>query len=85
MNKKDLGRVAEKEAEAFLRKRGYDIIGRNFRSRFGEIDLIGLEKKYLVFIEVKMRSKGSFIDIFYSVNRTKMRRIVKTAKVFLMM
>jgi len=78
------GKRGEKIASSFLAKRGYRIIDRNFRfGRRGEIDIIATYKKSLIFIEVKMRNNGKYGDAIYSINKTKIRRIIKTAKYFL--
>ena len=50
-----LGHWGEATAAAYLRRRGYEILACNFRSRFGEIDLIAQKKNYVVFCEVKTR------------------------------
>ncbi len=44
---------AEKKAAAYLRRKGFKILERNYRTKFGEIDIIARYGKYLVFIEVK--------------------------------
>lgn len=62
MNQREIGTQAEETAAAFLSNQGMRILERNFRSRQGEIDLIGMHEGYLVFVEVKYRSavlKGS--------------------------
>lgn len=56
MNKRKTGTAAEIRAEAYLSEKGVRIVERNFRNRYGEIDLIGYHKGYLVFFEVKYRS-----------------------------
>ncbi len=55
MNTREIGKQKEKEAEFFLQKQNIKILERNFRCRQGEIDLVGLEKDVLVFVEVKYR------------------------------
>ncbi|MBX6422463.1 YraN family protein [Thermosulfurimonas sp. F29] len=54
-NPKDFGRRAEKLAEEYLRFKGYRILCRNWRTRFGEIDLVVQKDDTLVFVEVKAR------------------------------
>ena len=54
MNTKDKGKKGEELAFSYLRKKKVKILGKNFRSRYGEIDLIGLDKKKLIFDEVKI-------------------------------
>ncbi len=84
MNKKEIGSRAERIAENYLKKYKYKIICKNFKSKFGEVDLICIDKNYLVFIEVKMRSNKRFGNVLYSVPKTKQDKIIKTAKFFLL-
>ena len=77
------GLAAEKAAEAFLNSRGLTIIARNFSSRFGEIDLIGIDKNDLVFVEVRFRSNTHFGSAAETVTIAKQRKITKTAHYFL--
>ena len=78
-----LGREGELFAEKYLKKNGYKIKERNFRSPLGEIDLIADDGNVLVFIEVKTR-KGNFLgQPFEAVNKRKQKQILKTAKYYL--
>ena len=52
MNNKNIGDLGEKIASDFLKKQGYKIIERNYECKQGEIDIIAIDKKELVFIEV---------------------------------
>ena len=54
-----LGRLGEDLAAAHLERRGYEVVARNHRTRYGEIDLIGYDRHTLVFAEVKTRRAGS--------------------------
>ena len=73
------GREYEDRAVSYLKKRRYEIISRNYRTRFGEIDIIAREGKTLVFVEVK----GGKENPRFRVNRDKMRKIELTANHFL--
>ncbi|MEN3007843.1 YraN family protein [Pseudothermotoga sp.] len=64
---------AEEVAAKFLRKKGYKIIERNFRTRFGEIDIVTRYGEYLVFVEVK--SGKSELSPRTRVDRSKVKRI----------
>lgn len=55
-----IGKDAEDMAEGFLKKLGYEIVVRNYRYKRSEIDLIVRKDKWLVFVEVKMRSSNAF-------------------------
>jgi putative endonuclease len=54
-----LGRIAEAEVAARLRRQGWRILARNARTRFGELDLVGLDGDALVFVEVKAGRAGA--------------------------
>lgn len=73
----------EKMAEEFLLQQGFKLIERNFRSRFGEIDLIMNDGNAVVFVEVKYRNTNSYGQAGDAVNFHKMRKIVKTAEHFI--
>lgn len=55
MNTRRTGAENELLAEQYLKKQGIQIIEKNYRNRKGEIDLIGRDKEYLIFFEVKYR------------------------------
>lgn len=81
MNKK--GDRFERDARQYLQKNGLKPIKENFRSHFGEIDLIMRDKKTLVFIEVRARSSNQYGKASETVDRNKQRRIIKTAQCYL--
>lgn len=77
------GDAAEDAALAFLRGEGLRQVERNFRCKGGEIDLIMQDGDTLVFVEVRQRSKDSFGGALASVTRTKQRRLIVAAQIFL--
>ncbi len=77
------GRWGEALAAEYLRKRRYEIVAANYRSRFGEIDLIVKNKKYLVFVEVKLRKSAKYGTALEYVDNRKQARIRSTAELFL--
>jgi len=77
------GAWGEALAAQYLQKKRYKIIATNYRSRFGEIDLIATNRKYLVFVEVKLRKSDSFAEAREFVDRRKQDRIRTTASMFL--
>jgi putative endonuclease len=79
MEKVEVGRIGEEEAIGFLRKKGYDIIAHNYRNKFGEIDIIALDRETVVFVEVRTKKTGDFGTPEESVTKAKMRQIVKVA------
>ncbi len=79
LSKQEEGREGEEKAERTLKKQGYTIIEKNFRTRFGEIDIIAEEKGCLVFVEVKKRNTPSFGGPFNAVNTRKRQHLIKSA------
>lgn len=74
MNKRKIGSRYEEAAAAFLQKQGFRILGKNFRCRQGEIDLVCREGKELVFTEVKYRSDASCGSPFEAVDFRKQEK-----------
>lgn len=79
----DKGKQGEKIAAKYLRDNGYTILKMNFRCRFGEVDIISNDKKYIVFAEVKTRRNSDFAHAGEYVNKHKQRRIIKAAEHYL--
>lgn len=77
------GAWGEALAAEYLRKKRYKIIAAGYRSRFGEIDLIAQNRKYLVFVEVKLRKCSDFASAMEYVDRRKQDRIRTTAQLYL--
>jgi putative endonuclease len=77
------GRKSEDTAVAFLKKRGYDILQRNYRTRLGEIDIIARDKEAIVFVEVKARKTDRAGSGKSSVTRNKQFRITRLAQYYL--
>ena len=67
----------------YLRKKGYTPVAANYRSRFGEIDLIVQDRKYLVFAEVKLRKNDHFGEAMEFVDVRKQQRLRTTASIYL--
>lgn len=77
------GEDAENLAAAFLEGRGLQIVQRNFRCRFGEIDLIARNGAVLVFVEVRARSSEDYGGAAGSITAAKRRRLVAAARHYL--
>ena len=77
------GDRAEDAAAAWLERQGMRVHERNFRSRFGEIDLICDDRGTLVFVEVRKRTSERFGGAAASITATKRNRIVATARIYL--
>ena len=78
-----LGRWGEALAAEYLRKKGFRILEAGWRCRFGEIDLIAADRKYLCFVEVKLRKSADFAQAREYVHRRKQDRLRITASVYL--
>ncbi len=83
MNTRAIGRRGEDLAVGYLVEHKYKIVDRNYQCYFGEIDLVALDGRTYVFIEVKMRSDTKFGWPRESVNRSKQLTIIKCAKSWL--
>ena len=78
-----LGRWGEAQAAEWLRRRGYTVLAAGYHSRFGEIDLIARDDKYLCFIEVKLRKSDAFAPGRAAVDRRKQQKLRTTAELYL--
>ncbi len=81
--KKLLGRVGEKKAEDFLKKKGYKILTTNYKTHLGEIDIIAEDKGVTVFVEVKLRSGYDYGSGAEAVNARKQEKYFKVATEYL--
>ena len=77
--KQELGARGEKAAAKYLRRHGYKVLLRGFRSRSGEIDIVCRHKEWLVFVEVKTRKSEQFGAPSEAVDAKKQRHITKVA------
>lgn len=78
------GAAAEALAARFLERQGLAIVGRNFRTRRGEIDLIARDGATLVFVEVRLRRAASHGGAAESITSAKQARLVAAAQYYLM-
>lgn len=81
-NKREVGALYEQQAAAFLQGQGYEIVERNYRCRIGEIDIIAKDGSYLVFVEVKYRTRSACGNPQEAVNYRKQRVISKVASYY---
>ena len=79
MNTRERGQRGENAAAEHLISKGYEIVERNYHSRWGEIDIIASGHGYIVFAEVKLRAAGAMVSGLEAVDIRKMRKIYKTA------
>ena len=78
-----LGSWGEALAAEYLRKKRYEVVAAGYRSRFGEIDLIVQDRKFLVFVEVKLRKSDDFAKAMEFVDHRKQDKIRMTASMYL--
>lgn len=83
MDKTRQGAKAEARAAAYLKARGLKLLTRNWRCRFGEIDLILQEGATLVFVEVRARRIAGFGGAAESITAAKRARLARTAAAYL--
>lgn len=78
-----LGRWGEMLVAEDLRRKGCRILASGYRCRFGEIDLISEDGKYIIFTEVKLRKSAAFAPARAAVDAGKQRRLRTTAECYL--
>lgn len=83
MNTIKIGTKGEKAACLFLEKSGYRIIKRNYRKRYGEIDIIAQKGDILAFVEVKTRKSIEYGLACEAVTKEKKQKILKTAQTYI--
>ena len=74
-----LGKEGENIAADWLNSNGYTLVARNYRKRFGEVDIIATQDDYLVFIEVKTRASNQYGSPFEAVTVQKQRQLSRIA------
>lgn len=84
MKRAETGKLGEMAAADFLRNKGYTIMCANFRTRFGEIDIIATYAHFIVFAEVKTRVKDSMILPREAVDFFKQKKIIKATQQYLL-
>lgn len=82
MNRQQLGKYGENLAARFLERQGFQIMERNFRTRWGEIDLIARRNESIHFIEVKSRLVRDYGEPEEAIHRFKKRNLLGAAKMY---
>ena len=77
------GRLGEQLTAEYLEEKGYEIVERNFKCRFGEIDVIAEDRKFLIFAEVKLRKSAEYGAAREFVDARKQERLRQTALLWL--
>lgn len=81
-NKRAVGNDYEEKAAEFLRQKNFLVLEQNFYSRWGEIDLVAKDGRYLVFAEVKYRRGNSHGNPLEAVDAKKQKKICRTASYY---
>ncbi len=79
LESQNFGKLGEKEAELYLKEKGFEIVERNWRFKKLEVDLIAKDNKELVFIEVKARGTDYFGDPESFVSKKKQKNLIAAA------
>ena len=77
------GEDAETACYSYLKLKGLKLVEKNFSCRFGEIDIVMLDNKTLVFVEVRFRKNNLFGGGLESITATKQQKLRKTAELYL--
>lgn len=80
-----LGKYGEDLAVKYLQKQGYKILERNFKKRWGEIDIVCQEKDTLVFVEVKTRIGQDYGSAAEAITPWKLKALVRSAQYYKML
>ncbi len=81
-NTRSYGNLGEKHAVKLLKNKGYKIIGQNYKSKFGEIDIVAIDYDTLVFVEVKIRKSKKFGTALESVSARQIYRVKRAGQLY---
>jgi putative endonuclease len=81
--RRPLGEQGERLAARFLRRQGMRILARQLRTHWGEVDLIAVDGRTIVFVEVKTRRAGTLADALEAITVQKQRRLMQLALAYL--
>ena len=77
------GDIGETYTCDYLVSKGYEIVSRNFTCKYGEIDIVAVNDKYIAFVEVKTRHQNPMVRPCLAVNKSKQIKIMRSAYIFL--
>ena len=77
-----IGNLGEEAAVKAIKKQGYKIIERNYRTKMGEIDIIARDGEYTCFIEVRLRKNNDFGSPADTIDVRKQQKLIRTAKYY---
>lgn len=78
-----LGAAGEYYAARYYREHGYLILSTNFKTRFGELDIVAQKKDLVVIAEVKLRKKGAMVSGAQAVTPAKQRKVILATQAYL--
>jgi putative endonuclease len=78
-------RLGEEIATQFLIKKGYQVIDRNFRKGYGEIDIVATHNNVLVFVEVKTRTTNLYGGAIEAISYVKLKKLIRTCEYYKML
>lgn len=84
-HKMKIGKLGENIATTYLRDKGWKIHQRNFKARYGEIDIVAQDTEILIFVEVKTRIGNAYGTPEEAVTPRKLQEVVQTAQYFKML
>ena len=83
LDNKSIGKLGEEFVCKYLESKGYNIFTRNYYTKYGEIDIVATNPKFIAFVEVKTRKASTAFRPCLSVNKSKQNKIMRTAYLFL--
>ncbi len=78
-HKQQFGKWGEDQAARYLEEKGYQLVARNVRTEYGELDLVVIKEGKLVFVEVKTRSSGKYGRPEEAITEQKIQHLVESA------
>lgn len=79
------GKNGEEIAKGFLLKKGFELVDQNYENKIGEIDLVMINKDWLVFVEVKLKIGDRFGSPEEMINKRKLSQVKRVAESFLIL
>lgn len=79
----EIGKLGETKALEYLQQKGYEIIDKNYRTRYSEIDIIAKDHDFLVFVEVRSKSNEDFGRPEETIDHNKIKKINKNAEYYI--
>jgi putative endonuclease len=82
MDHLETGKIGEKLATDFLKKKGYKIIQQNYKTKYAEIDLVARQKETLVFVEVRTKTNEAFGSPEETLNYQKLNKVLQNSRAY---